>query len=214
MRPGDEVWDHGRLTYGQAVDVCFNDLGPGPVAVSLDGPGYHEAGVLPRLPPSDRYGSEWTAYDWVPVVTPSWPLGRYTVSAQAAGNRVSTSFQLVAPWEAGLRIVGPSTDPGHNEVAPNSRAEVFLVGFHHERTVRVTVYRLQGMAGEAQFFSSADIPMPSSGNAMFSLPTGKPGPQSTFVVTAKSGSNTLYAPVSIFPPYSAPNLIVGSLPSR
>ena len=215
VRPGNEAWNHSRITYGQGVDVCFNSLGPGPVDVSVDGPGHHhEAGVLPRLPPSYRYGSEWTAYDWVPVVNPSWPLGRYTISARAAGNQVSTSFQLIAPWETGLRIVGPSTDPGHNEVAPNSRAEVFLVGFRHVHTVRITVYRLQGMAGQARFFSSANIPMPSSGNVLFSLPTGKSGPETTFVVTAKSGSNTLYAPVSIFPPYSAPNLVVGTLPSR
>jgi hypothetical protein len=216
-RPSDQVVSRSRITFDQSVDVCFHSFGRGPVDVTVSGPhAYSITGVLARLPQKDAFeGSEWTSYDWVPAIEPSWPLGRYTISALSGSRKASTSFTLIAPTEPGLRILGPSTDPGHNEVAPNSLARVFLVGFRNMSRVLVSIYRLPDMSGAAQYFSSAELSLPPSGNTTFNLATGAGGgASSTFIVTARDGSATLFAPLSVFKPYSDPSLIVGALPRQ
>ncbi|MGA2452204.1 MAG: hypothetical protein ABSG93_01685 [Solirubrobacteraceae bacterium] len=71
------------------------------------------------------------------------------------------------------------------------------------------------MSGAAQYFSSAELPLPQSGNTTFNLATGAGGGTgSTFIVTARDGGVTLFAPLSVFKPYSDPSLIVGALPRQ
>ncbi len=203
-----------RVTFDQSVDVCFNRFGRGPVEVTMSGPKkYSLTGMLARLPRRDRHQSEWEGYDWVPAIEPTWPLGRYTISARSGPRYAAASFTLVAPTEPGLRILGPSTDPGHNEIAPHSLAKVFLVGFQNRRRVRIVIYRLSGMAGIAKYFSSTEVSLPESGNTTFNIMTGAvSGGDSAFIVTARDGDVTLYAPLSVVEPYSDPSLVVGPLP--
>jgi hypothetical protein len=57
---------------------------------------------------------------------------------------VAGSGPVVSPKEAGLRVVGPSTDPGHDEVAADSYANVFLTGFTGRKNVRMVIYKTEG----------------------------------------------------------------------
>lgn len=206
--------DSGRVTFGQAVDICFNSLGRGPIDVSVNGPGgFATAGVLPQLPASFRNGAEWGSYDWVPSIEPSWPLGHYTILARSGSIRVSQSFVLVLPKETGLRVLGPSTDPGHNSVPPNSHAKLFLTGFRGSHSISLTTYRMTGFAGDARYFSTAHVPVPASGNTVLEIPTGPvTGNELTYIVTTPSAGVTLFAPFSLVREASVPGLIVGALP--
>jgi len=204
----------GSVTFGQAVDVCFNGMGGGPVSVSVHGPdGFAMGGVLPRLPASLRNGSEWLAQDWVPAIEPSWPLGRYAVSARSGAVGANSSFTVVPARETGVRVLGPSTDPGHNAVSPDSHATVFLTGFRKVHSLTLTTYYQEGIAGHGRFFSSARVPIPPSGNTMLQIPTGpKSTREPTFIITARSQGVTLLAPFVLESVSNGPGLIVGALP--
>jgi hypothetical protein len=221
-RPGDPPFGNGRVTFGQPVDICFNGYGHGPISVSVSGPsGFKTSGVLHRLAVQDCGGSECAAYDWIPAIDDSWPVGRYTVVGRSGPVHAKATFSVITPTETGLRILGPSTDPGHNEIAADSTAELFLVGFRHTRSVRLVVYRLsQPASGSALFFSTASVPIPASGNTTVYLSTGHLTSETTFVVTTRSGNVTLFAPLNITPPSSDANtplsdasLVVGALPT-
>lgn len=208
--------DEGIVTYGQPVDVCFDGMGRGPVSVTLTGPhGFNMSGVLPPLPAtrSYHYRNEWTSFDWVPAIEPSWPLGRYVITARNGSLSRSHSLTLVPPREPGLRVLGQSTDPGHNSVPPNSKATLFLTGFKGSNAVRLAVYRLTSSSEQAQFFSSAEVAVPPSGNTVVQIPTGPApaGPEPIFIITARSRGRTLYAPFSLFKEEKWPNETVGSL---
>jgi hypothetical protein len=172
------------------------------------------SGVLPRLAASYRSNNEWTSFDWVPAIEPSWPLGKYVITARAGSITRSHTLTLVSPYGPGLRVLGPSTDRGHNSVPPNSRATLFLTGFKGNSTVKLATYRTIGFDPHAQFFSAAKVPIPSSGNTVVEIPTGpdKKGSDPTFIITAHAGGRTLFAPFSIFDEQNWTNLIVGHLP--
>jgi hypothetical protein len=212
--------ENGVATYGQPVDVCFNSMGRGPLSVTMRGPdGFAMSGVLPALPANSsyRYGTEWTPFDWVPAIEPSWPLGAYTITARAGTLTRSHTLTLVTPHEPGIRVLGPSTDPGHNSVSGNSRAKLFLTGFQGARTVNLLAYRTTGFGPHAKFFSSANVPIPASGNSVTEIPTGpadpREGHEQTFIIITHAGGRTLLAPFSIAKEETPfPNLIVGSLP--
>lgn len=214
QRPGGYRVTPGQATYGQLTDLCFAGLGRGPVQVVVTGPDrFRLHGALPVLPRKDRFNSYWEPYDWVPGFDSAWPLGTYTVTATSSVGRASTHFKLVGPTEPGLRVLGPSTDPGHNSVAPNSLATIYLTGLRGLSLVRLTVYELPNLAGKGQFRSSTVVPVPPSGNFLVTMPTGHPNPSITFVVTAAVGGRTLYGAFNVMPPYRDPATIVGSLPS-
>jgi hypothetical protein len=209
--------DEGVATYGQPVDVCFDGMGRGPVSVNLTGPhGFKMSGVLPPLPAtrSYHYGNEWTSFDWVPAIEPSWPLGRYVITASNGSISQSHSLTLVPPSEPGLRVLGQSTDPGHNSVPPHSHATLFLTGFKGRSAVRLVVYRLTALREQSQFFSAAMVSIPPSGNTVLEIPTGPEpkGSEPIFIITARSRGRTLYAPFSLFKEEKWPNETVGSLP--
>lgn len=211
-------YSRGIVTYGQPVDICFNGVGRGPISVTVHGPdGFVRSGVFAPLPASSHYGSEWEAFDWVAAIEPSWPLGPYTVTARAGAIHLHHTFTLVPPSEPGIRVLGPSTDSGHNSVAPNSRAKLFLTGFQHRNSLRLVVYRMAGMAGEARFFSTATVSIPSSGNTMIEIPTGPAavgeGDESTFIITARMHGATLSAAFTVMNEVRPmAGLAVGSLP--
>jgi hypothetical protein len=214
-RPGDTQLIQGRATYGQPTDVCFAGFGRGLVNVTVTGPnGFSLHGMLPTLPARDRSESGWESYDWVPGLDPSWPLGKYTVAAKSSVARATTVFTLIPPSEAGLRVLGPSTDPGHNEVPPDSFAMIYLIGFRGLSQVQLSVYELTGLAGRGRFLSSTTVPLPSSGNSILEIPTGHPSANTTFVVTTVVGQHTLYGAFNVTPPYHDPAMIVGSLPAH
>jgi hypothetical protein len=211
-RPGTNSSSQ-RATIGQAVDICFNGFGRGPVHVVVNGPsGRTMSGDLARWAPKDASNGAWPGYDWVPVIDESWPLGRYVVMAQSPDGRASTTFVLAAPTQPGVRVVGPSTDPGHNEVASNSLAKIFLVGFRGKRSVRLVIYKTKGFGPGAAYFSSAEVPMSPSGNAVVMLPTGRASGNATFIATAMSGGETLSAAFSVTKPFEGPGSVVGALP--
>jgi hypothetical protein len=212
--------DKGIATYGQPIDVCFDGMGRGPVSVTVNGPhGFTMSGALPRLPATSEYHyqDEWTSFDWVPAIKPSWPLGRYVITARTDSISRSHTLTLVPPHGAGLRVLGPSTDPGHNSVPPNSHATLFLTGFKGSRSVKLVTYRTTNFGPHAQFFSTAKVPIPDSGNTVVEIPTGpeksREGSETTFIITARSRGRSLFAPFSISNVGTWPNLIVGALPS-
>jgi hypothetical protein len=213
-KPRPDRPSSGHLSFGQNVDVCFDGFREGPVEVTVTGPaGYTAHGVLHRLPA--KYCSQGClSYDWVPAIDASWPLGRYTISAVSGNLKSSATFEVVAPTEAGLRVLGPSTDPGHNQAPAHSYAKVFLAGFQHTRTVRLVVYRLMDMAGRAAFFSSAEVQIPTSGNTVIHLPTGRPDPNTTYIVTVQAADALLEAAFNVGPAFSVPGLVVGELPRQ
>ena len=208
----------GIVTYGQPVDICFDGAGRGPLPVVVHGPdGFLRSGVFAPLPASYRNGSEWLSFDWVPAIEPSWPLGLYTITARAGAIHLRHTFTLVPPSEPGIRVFGPSTDWGHNSVAADSHAKLFLTGFQHRGSVRLVVYHMSGIAGHARFFSTATVPIPSSGNSMIEIPTGpaavREGEESTFIVTTRMHGATLSAAFTIVnEERPMPGLAVGSLP--
>jgi hypothetical protein len=211
--------DQGVATYGQPVDVCFDGMGRGPISVSVNGPhGFTRSGLLPALPasPSYHYKDEWTSFDWVPAIESSWPLGKYVITARAGSISRNHPLTLVAPAEPGLRVLGPSTDPGNNAVPPDSQAKLFLTGFKGTGTVELLTYRTTGFAPHARFFSTAAVPVPASGNTMVEIPTGSPksgqGAEPTFIITTRARGRTLFAPFSVFKTQKWPNMVVGALP--
>jgi hypothetical protein len=205
----------GRISFGQSADVCFNGLGLGSARVSVTGPaGFHEVGTLDSHTPNECPNGDCAAgWDWVPAVDESWPVGLYHVSARSAHAQVSTSFRVVPPTTPGIRVLGPSTDPGHNEVAPNAQAHVFLTGFRSVKSIRLVVYRLEGLAGNARFFSTANVPLPSTGQTIVTLPTGDPAANATYLLTAKYDGVVYFAPLAVAQPYKSPSIIVGPLPT-
>ncbi len=214
--------DTGVTTYGQPVDVCLQGMGRGPISVSVRGPkGFTMSGALPALPdtPEFHYQNEWTPIDWVPAVEPSWPVGRYLITARSSVSTQSHRLTVVLPREQGLRVLGPSTDPGHNTVAPNSHATVFLTGFAGMTAVTLSAYETTGFESHAQFFAAANVPIPQSGDAVVQIPTGAEGrhagAERTFILTARANGRTLFAPFTVSKTIGVfPNLIVGRLPSN
>jgi hypothetical protein len=210
--------DKGITTYGQPVDVCFDGMGRGPISVTMSGPhGFTMSGVLPPLPATSsyHYKNEWSSFDWIPAIEPSWPQGSYVITARAGALSRSHTLTLVSPQGPGLRVLGPSTDPGHNSVPPNSHAKLFLTGFKGRSTVKLATYRMTGFGPHARFFSAASVPIPASGNTLVEIPTGpdkaREGSEPTFIITARS--RVLFAPFSVVKEQTAqPNLVVGSLP--
>ncbi|HEX6455120.1 MAG TPA: hypothetical protein VF009_01230 [Solirubrobacterales bacterium] len=218
--PGrDEFNERGIATYGQPLDVCFDGLGRGPISVSVKGPkGFAMTGVLPRLPATHdyHYNNEWSGFDWVPAIEPSWPQGRYLITARSGSIRRSHSLIVVPPKGPGLRVLGPSTDPGHNSVPPNSHARLFITGFKGSRSVELVAYRTSGFGPHAHFFSAAQVPIPASGNTVVEIPTGpeegQGGNERTFIITARFRGETLFAPFSIVRERKWASDIVGALP--
>jgi len=210
-----ETYRSGRVSFGQSADVCFNGLGLGSARVSVTGPrGFHEVGTLDRHTPDECPNGECVdGWDWVPAVDESWPVGLYHVSARSSHAQASTSFQVVPPTTPGIRVLGPSTDPGHNEVAPNTEARVFLTGFRSAKSIRLVVYRLEGLAGKAGFFSAANVPLPSTGRTVVMLPTGDPAPNTIYLLTVKYEGVVYFAPFAIAQPYTSPSIIIGPLPT-
>lgn len=211
--------DKGVATYGQPLDVCFDGMGRGPISVDVSGPhGFAMSGVLPPLPTSSayHYEDEWSSFDWVPAIEPSWPLGSYVITARAGTISRSHTLTLVPPRGPGLRVLGPSTDPGHNSVPPNSHAKLFLTGFKGSGTVELAAYRTTGFGLHAHFFSAAKVPIPASGDTVVDIPTGpdkaREGYDPIYIITARSHDRTLFAPFSVFKEQVWPNVIVGSLP--
>lgn len=212
--------DKGIATYGQPVDVCFDSMGRGPISVTMIGPhGFAMSGVLPPLPATSsyHYKNEWTSFDWIPAIEPSWPQGSYVITARAGSLSRSHTLTLVSPQGPGLRVLGPSTDPGHNSVPPNSHAKLFLTGFKGRSAVKIVVYRTTNFGPHARFFSAASVPIPASGNTVVEIPTGpdeaREGRETTFIITTRSRGRTLFAPFSVAEEQTAwPNLVVGSLP--
>lgn len=217
FRPADERLHNDRITFGQPVDVCFVGFGRGPVEVSVDEAGRRQVdGVLPRLPRSERYSDGWANFDWVPAIDDSWPLGRYTISARSGSVHATTSVNVIAPAESGLRVLGPSTDPGNNAVAPNARATVFLAGFKGVASTQLVVYRSgpTDTVETARFFSAASVPIPPSGNAVVTMATGRPDPRVTFVAVARYGRYTLSGLFNVDGSRIRPSTVIGPLPSR
>ena len=110
-------------------------------------------------------------------------------------------------------MLGQSTDPGHNSVPPNSHATLFLTGFKGSSEVRLVVYRLTASSEQDQFFSTAKVPIPPSGNTVVEIPTG-PDPKGSdhmFIITTRSRGRTLYAPFSLFKEEQLLNETVGTL---
>ncbi len=209
--------DKGIATYGQPVDVCFDGMGRGPISVTVRGPrGFTMSGTLPPLPATSsyHYNNEWTSFDWVPAIAPSWPLGKYLITAHTGTISRSHTLTVVPPRAPGLRVLGPSTDPGHNSVQPNSHAKLFLTGFHGGGTVELAAYRTTGYSPHLHFFGAAKVPIPASGNTVVEIPTGREEGrgQPTFLITVRSHGRILFAPFSVFKERAWPNLIVGSLP--
>jgi hypothetical protein len=216
-RPSGDTTSQHYVTFGQAVDVCFNGFGRGPVRVKLGEPDGHEViGLLHQLAPSDVNSGAaqgWAPFDWVPDLEPTWPVGLYTVSASARDLHATTSFVLVTPSEPGLRVLGPSTDPGNNTVPPNSQARIFVVGFPADQRLRLVVYRTAGPGSVSDpYFSSTEITLPKSGNLAVTVPTGNPNPASTFVITAHFDGITLFGAFNVSSP-ADPSVVVGPLPS-
>jgi hypothetical protein len=211
----------GIATYGQPLDVCVQGMGRGPISVSVHGPkGFTRAGTLPALPDTSQYHyqHEWTPFDWVPAIEPSWPIGRYVITAQSRDTTRTHALTLVPPREPGIRVLGPSTDPGHNTVAPSSRATVFLTGFPGGSVLRLSAYRTRGFGPQARFFGTAIVPIPTTGNTVVHIPTGRVegrlGSEPTFILTARAHGRTLFAPFTVSKTVGVfPNLIVGALPS-
>lgn len=212
--------DKGIATYGQPVNVCFDAMGRGPISVTMIGPhGFAMSGVLPPLPATSsyHYKNEWTSFDWIPAIEPSWPQGSYVITARAGTLSRSSTLTLVSPQGPGLRVLGPSTDPGHNNVPPNSHAKLFLTGFKANSAVNLVVYRTTDFGSHARFFSATSVPIPASGNTVVEIPTGpdtaREGHEPTFIITTRSRGRTLFAPFSVAKEQTAwPNLVVGSLP--
>jgi hypothetical protein len=207
----------GQATFGQAVDICFDGFGQGPVTVEVRAPDASTiAGVLPRLPPTEKSGDGWAAYDWVPELDPSWPLGRYVVSARAGSLQARTAFVLTPPATAGIRVVGPSTDPGHNEVAADSQAKVYLTGFRGTPSLRLVVYKVKqtGYTQTGFFFGSEQIAVPTSGNTFVRLATGHPPPGTTFILVVRAGGDVLSSAFAVTKPFAGSNTLVGPLPRR
>jgi hypothetical protein len=212
--------DKGIATYGQPVDVCFDGMGRGPISVTVIGPhGFTMSGVLPPLPATSsyHYKNEWSSFDWVPAIEPSWPQGGYVITARAGTLSRSHTLTLVPPQGPGLRVLGPSTDPGHNSVPPNSHAKLFLTGFKGSSKVKLAAYRTAGFTEDAHFFGAATVPIPASGNVVVEIPTApekaREGSEPTFIITTRSRGRTLFAPFSVAKEQTAwPNLVVGSLP--
>lgn len=219
--PGqDDFNDKGIATYGQPLDVCFDALGRGPISVSVKGPhGFKMTGVLPRLPATSdyHYNDEWSGFDWVPAIEPSWPQGRYLITASTGSIRRSHTLTVVPPKEPGIRVLGPSTDPGHNSVPPDSRARLFITGFKGSHTVELVAYRTSGFDPHAHFFGAARVPIPPSGNTVVEIPTGpeegRGGYERTFIITARLRGKTLFAPFSVVKEQKWASDIVGSLPT-
>jgi hypothetical protein len=213
--------DKGIATYGQPVDVCFDAMGRGPISVTVIGPhGFSMSGVLPPLPATSsyHYKNEWASFDWIPAIEPSWPQGNYVITARAGSLSRSHTLTLVSPEGPGLRVLGPSTDPGHNNVPPHSHAKLFLTGFKGQSTVELVVYRTAGFGPHARFFSATSVPIPASGNMVVEIPTGsgaaREGHEPTFIITTRSRGRTLFAPLSVAEEQTTwPNLAVGSLPT-
>jgi hypothetical protein len=204
-----------RATIGQAVDICFNDFGTAPLKVAVMRPdGRRLKGVLPGVPagqPGDPT-SLWD--DWVPAIEPDWPLGRYTISASSSRARAQTSFVLSAPSEPGLRILGPSTDPGNNPIAPGTTVRIYLVGLRGISSTRLDVYRSAEPIGtNVKYFSSKTVSVPASGNMVVAVATKRSDVNKTFIVTMKVGRETLFGAMNVVPStgYSLP-VVVGSLP--
>lgn len=212
--------EKGIATYGQPVNVCFDGMGRGPVSVTVSGPdGFEMSGKLPRLPstPEYHYGDEWTSFDWVPAIEPSWPEGRYLITAHTSELSRSHALTLVPPSGPGLRVLGPSTDPGHNSVPANSHVKLYLTGFRGDSAVKLVAYRTVGLEPHAHFFSAASVPIPVSGSTVVEIPTGsvegRDGYEPTFIITARVRGKTLTAPFSIVKKeLTYPSLVVGSLP--
>jgi hypothetical protein len=197
-----------RATFGQAVDLCFDNFGTGPVRVVLRRPDGREVqGVLSG---AAKGGS----YDWVPDIEPDWLLGSYSVSARSSTGSASVRFTLAAPSRPGLRILGPSTDPGHNEIAPGSPAKLFLTGLRPMRSVRLDIYKsAEPLGANATYFGSKTVSVPTSGNAVVQLATQKRDESSTFIVTAKLPSETLAGAFTLMRPLGAVGTVVGPLPT-
>lgn len=208
----------GMVTYGQPVDICFDGAGRGPLSVVVHGPdGFLRSGVFAPLPASYSDGSGWEAFDWVPAIEPSWPLGVYTVTARAGAIHMRHTFTVVAPSEPGIRVFGPSTDWGHNNVRANSRAKLFLTGFQHVSSIRLVVYSM-AEGNYARFFSTAVVPIPPSGNTMIEVPTGpgsaREGYEPGFVFTTRLHGVTLFAAFNVTTKeYVFASLAFGALPS-
>lgn len=209
--------EKGIATFGQPVDVCFDGMGRGPISVTVSGPnGFETSGELPPLPSTREYhyGDEWTSFDWVPAIEPSWPLGRYVITARSGSLRRSHTLTLVPPRVAGLRLLGPSTDPGHNSAPPNSYAKLYLTGFKGNSTVELTAYRMAESSGpHARFFGAASVLIPPSGNTVIEIPTG-PGEGSggpTFIITTRNQGRTLFAPFTVFKEQKWADQTVGAL---
>jgi len=210
-----ETYRSGRVSFGQPVDLCIDGFSLGPAKVNLTGPkGFHQVGTLSSHTadecPSGDCDDGW---DWVPAIDESWPVGPYQISARSAHSQASTSFRVVSSITPGIRVLGPSTDSGHNEAAPNAQVRVFLTGFRSAKSIRLVVYRLQGAAGKAGFFSAANVPLPSTGRAVVAVPTGNPAPNTTYLLTTKYEGVVYFAPVTIAQPYAGPALVVGPLPA-
>jgi hypothetical protein len=209
--------EKGIATFGQPVDVCFDGMGSGPISVTVSGPnGFEMSGELPRLPSTPEYHSEdeWTSFDWVPAIEPSWPQGRYLITARTSEISRSHALILVPPSGPGLRVLGPSTDPGHNSVPSNSQAKLYLTGFKGNSTVELTAYRMAESFGlPAHFFGVASVPIPPSGNTVIEIPTGpgkgRSGP--TFIITTHYQGRTLFAPFTVFKERKWANQTVGAL---
>lgn len=221
--PGAVEWtaegfnDKGIATYGQPVDVCFDGMGRGPISVTVNGPrGFAMSGVLPRLPESYGYNNEWSSFDWVPAIEPSWPEGSYVITARAGAVSQRHTLTLIQPHSPGIRVFGPSTDPGHNSVPPDSNAKLFLTGFKGSSKIKLTAYRTTGFAGPARFFSTATVPIPASGNAVVEIPTApdKDHKRSlpTFIITTRTRGRTLSAPFTVFREKAWADVVVGPLP--
>jgi hypothetical protein len=214
--PNSEFNDEGVATYGQPVDVCFEGMGRGPISVTVHGPDdFTMSGVLPALPAGSdyEYNGEWSAFDWVPAIMPSWPQGKYLITGSNGTIRRTHTLTLVRPTAPGLRVLGPSTDPGHNSVPPNSRAELFLTGFRGGSRVKLLTYRTRGFGPHAKFFSAATVRVPASGDEMVRIPTGPAHgtTEPTFVVTVQTHGITLLAPFTVSGSEGLPDVIVGTL---
>ena len=191
----------------------FQRLRARPVNVQVAGPaGFQRSGVLPALEAKDCNSSGCTAYDWIPAIDSSWPVGRYVVSAKADRASANATFEVVAPTGPGIRLLGPSTDWGHNEIAQHTHALLFLTGFPPLRPVTLVAYRVVDYARAASFYSATAVPIPQSGNTVIQVLTGSARPEETFVIAAPLGGTTLFAPVTITKPFVDSSLAVGALP--
>lgn len=216
-RPSDnQRTDLGRTTFGQGVDVCFNGFGRGPVSVLMRDPtGRRVRGMLPRLPPADDIAGEgWAAFDWQPVIDPSWKLGRYMVIARSSAGVATTSFNVVPPTEPGLRVVGDSTDWGHNTVPPHAFTQLLLVGFRGAKTVRVNIYRGRVPSSQLPFLASTLIPIPPSGNVVVRIATPAASASVVYDVTTRADGVTLSSAFTVGKPSADPSVLTGALPTH